>query len=319
MANCDNLFRKFNENLQVPKSKRTAMTTSKTNLRKMIRDHFSKNHPDYPPTFWTQGSSKTKNMIRTKDDTCDLDDGVYFKNNPHKVTGTTLQRWVKEAVDGITEATPSHRKKCIMVDYKAGYNIDLPVFVFDEATDDHPKLAVKDDNFKTDDPKEFITKFNEVKDDGGQLIRITRYLKSWCDYRRHEMPRGLAMTVLAMDHIQLNDRDDVCLKYTLIEIEKKLKKVFWCVMPTTPHDDLFEDYDPDKQKNFMDHLASFIEDAKKAVDDEKNQLKASRLWQKNFGKAYFPDGEDEDEETTCAGSLSNTIGNAKPYRGERQL
>jgi len=314
MANCDSLFREFNGNLQVPKTKRTAMTTSKMNLRKMIKDHFSSNHPAYSPTFWTQGSSKTKNMIRTKDDTCDLDDGIYFKDNPDKVTGTTLQRWVKEAVDGITAATPSHRKKCITVDFRAGYNIDLPIFLFDEATDKHPRLAVKDEDFKTDDPKEFITEFNRVKDAGGQLIRITRYLKSWCDYRRHEMPRGLAMTVLAMNHTYENDRDDVALKYILISIESELKREFKCIMPTTPNDDLFENYDPEKKRNFMNHLASFIEDAKQAVDSEKNELKASRLWQKNFGRIYFPNGEDKDEEETRAGSLNNVIGNAKPYR-----
>ena len=139
------------------------MKTSKKNLRERIKKYFKENHPKYIPTFFTQGSEKTKNMIRTKDDTCDYDDGVYFKENPDNVSGKTLQGWVRDAVEGTTDATPSHRKKCVTVDYKAKYNIDLPVFVFDKDKDVHPKLAVKDEEFKQDDPKEFITEFNRIK------------------------------------------------------------------------------------------------------------------------------------------------------------
>lgn len=315
MANCDNLFKEFNSNLQVPKGKREDMGTSDVNLREKIRKHFSDKHPGYSPRFYQQGSSKMKTRIRTKDDTCDLDDGVYFESNPDNVTGTTLQAWVKEAVDGTTDATPSHRKKCITVDYKAKYNIDLPVFLFDEKKDKHPLLAVKDSDFKEDDPKEFFEEFKRMKDANGQLVRITKYLKAWCDFKREKMPSGLAMTVLAMNHLQKNDRDDVALKYTLIAIEQELKKPdgFKCIMPTTPKDNLFESYDAARQKIFMDNLAAFIADAKKAVDDEKNQLRASRLWQKHLGTTYFPDGEDKNEEPASASSLSFTIGSSKPY------
>lgn len=315
MANCDNLFRQFDGDIQIPKTKKDAMKTSKNNLRKRIRDHFQEKHPKYSPTFYIQGSSKTKNIIRTKDDTCDLDDGVYFKDNPDNVTGTTLQSWVKEAADGTTDATPAHRKKCITVDYKAGYNIDLPVFLFDKDKDSHPKLAVKNEEFREDDPKEFIEEFNRVKDSNGQLIRISRYLKTWCDYRREKMPSGIVMTVLAMNHLQKNTRDDVALKFTLIEIEKELKSDFKCKMPTTPKDDLVADYTKERKDNFMNNLAEFISDAKKAVDEEKNQLKASRLWRKHLGPKYFPEGEDKDESTTSASRLSTAIGTSMPYFG----
>ncbi len=289
------------------------MKGSKDSLREKIRKFFKENHPKYKPTFYIQGSSKTKNMIRTKEDTCDLDDGVYFKENPDDVAATTLQSWVKEAVDGVTDATPSHRKKCIMVDYKAGYNIDLPVFIFDKDKDLHPKLAVKDVGFRLDDPKEFIEEFNRVKDSEGQLIRISRYLKAWCDFKKEKMPSGLSMTIFSMRHLQKNLRDDVALKYTLIAISNELKKGFKCVMPTTPKDDLFSDFDENQKTNFLDNLASFIADSKQAVDEKKNQLDASKLWQKHFGKTYFPEGKDEEEKTTSAALLAKTIGISKPY------
>lgn len=48
-----------------------------------------------------------------------------------------MQEWVLKAVDGVTDAAPIHKKKCIRVNYQAGYNIDLPVMVFyKEKTDD---------------------------------------------------------------------------------------------------------------------------------------------------------------------------------------
>lgn len=313
MANCDNLFREFDGNLQITKTKRSAIKKSDDALREKIKKYFKEHHSKYKPKFYQQGSSKTKNRIRTKDDTCDLDDGVYFDSNPDDVTGTTLQKWVKEAVEGTTSATPSHRKKCITVDYVAGYNIDLPVFVFDEENDDHPMLAVKDGDFQKDDPKEFIDKFNETKDKGGQLIRITRYLKAWCDHVREKMPSGLAMTVLAMEHLQTNDRDDQSLKYTLIEIQRELKAWFKCEMPTTPYDDLFRDYSVPRKDNFMSRLNSFIEDAKKACDIEKNQKKASELWRKHLGEAYFPIGKNEDEKSISSNSLGGIIGISRPF------
>jgi len=309
MANLDTLFRRFDNELNITKTKKDALMRSKNNLREEIRDHFSKNHPDYNPVFFIQGSYKLKTLIRTKDDTCDLDDGAYFKENPDAVAATTLQRWVKEAVDGTTDATPEHKKKCIRVDFKAGYNIDLPVFVFDEETEDHPNLAVKNVGFQSDDPREFVLEFRRVKTD--QMVRMVKYLKSWCDHKRQDMPSGLAMTVLTMNHFQSNSRDDIALKFLLIEIEKELKKAFRCVMPTTPKDDLFQGYTETKKSNFMLNLSTFIDDAKKAFD-EKNKLKASKYWKKHLGDR-FPDGEDEDEESSSSAKLIPIIGSSRPY------
>jgi hypothetical protein len=309
MANLDTLFKQFDKELNITKTKKDALMQSKNNLRDEIREHFLKNHPMYNPVFFIQGSYKLKTLIRTKDDTCDLDDGVYFNDNPDEVSGTTLQRWVKEAVDGVTDATPEHKKKCIRVVYKAGYNIDLPVLVFNEETDAHPNLAVKNVDFQLDDPKEFVLEFRRVKTD--QMVRMVKYLKSWCDYKRQDMPSGLAMTVLTMNHFLSNVRDDVALKFLLIEIEKELKRTFKCVMPTTPKDDLFENYSETKKNNFLDNLSKFIEDAKKAIE-EKNKLKASKLWKKHLGDR-FPEGEDEDEETSSGAKLISTIGASRPY------
>ncbi len=125
------------------------------------------------------------------------------------------------------------------------------------------------------------------------------------------MPSGLSMTILAMNDFQKNSRDDVALKFTLIEIEKSLNRSFKCKVPATPYDDLFLTYDESRKKNFLDNLSSFITDAKNAVD-EKNQLKSSRLWQKHLGPR-FPNGEDIDEKSIESKSLFATVGSSRPY------
>ena len=285
------------------------MIASRTNLRNKIKSYFAEKHPGYFPTFFIQGSYKLGTTIRTKDDKCDLDDGVYFKSNPDNVSGKTLQDWIFDAVAGTTDALPIHKRKCIRVDYCAGYNIDIPVMVFDKNIDEHPLLAIKDSDFRTDDPKEFVDYYIKRKND--QMNRMVKYLKAWCDHKQETMPSGIVMTILTLKYFSSNNRDDIALKYLLIEIEKDLKKNFKCLMPTTPKDDLFEDYSGSKKNTFMDSLSEFIQDAKFAID-ETNQLKASRLWKKHLGDR-FPLGEDKEEKQNDTTSLVSIIGLSKPY------
>ncbi len=92
----------------------------------------------------------------------------------------------------------------------------------------------------------------------------------------------------------MNDRNDILLHDILKEIKKTLDNKFECVVPVTPKDDLFVDYDKTRTDNFLNNLKDFIDDSDSALK-EKNQLKSSRLWQKHLG-TRFPDGENKDEE-----------------------
>ncbi len=293
MPNCHTLFQSFNRNLNIRASKKERLMKSRDNLRDMIRKYFNDKHPEYKPKFRGQGSYSMGTMIRTKEDTCDLDNGVYFFPRP-KETPTTMQKWVWEAVEDAASDKPQHREKCVRVIYKGDYHIDLPVYFKESETNDseNPHLAVKNSGWFKSDPKEFKDWFNKRKDEKGQLIRLVRYLKAWCDKKDRKMPSGLTMTVLASNYIKYNDRDDISLRDTLIEIRSNLKANWSCVMPTTPKDDLLENYSGSKDY-FFESIDSFIKDASKAIDEENNQLTASKLWQRHLGK-YFPDGEDKD-------------------------
>lgn len=290
MANCNKLFLDFDVNLNIPKAKKDKLKVSKEEIRTKIRNYFKTNHPDYKPEFYIQGSYKVGTTILTKDNECDLDDGVYFKRE-QGVSGTTLQTWVKNAVDGHTTTPPEHRKKCIRVIFKAEYHIDIPVYYFPDDAE-HPLLAIKNEDCSESDPKEFVDWYKEEIKNTPQVLRISRYLKAWGDHKRDKMPSGLAMSILAANNIQKNDRDDIALRDTLEKIKEVLDSSFECIVPATPNDDLFGEYDQAREDKFMNNLDSFIADANKAID-EKNQLKASKLWKNHLGDK-FPEGADED-------------------------
>ncbi len=276
MANCHNLFGEFNTEISLTSNKKTKMTSSKDKLRERIRKYFKENHSEYIPKFYIQGSYKMKTGIRTKDDICDLDDGVYFFRTPD-VTATTLQNWIWDAVNGYTTTSPEHRKKCIRTIFSGDYEIDIPVYY--KVSGEEYQLAVKNNGWEDSDPKALIDWFNDNKDANGKMIKTIKDLKAWCDYKRNKMPSGLAMTILAMNaksKIVLNDRDDILLTDILREIKKTLAQKFECVVPVTPKDNLFADYDDTRKTNFLTNLDNFLTDAEAALK-EQNHLKASRL------------------------------------------
>lgn len=311
MANCHHLFGEFKTEISLTSNKKTKMTTSKDGLRERIRKYFKVHHPEYIPKFYIQGSYKMKTGIRTKDDICDLDDGVYFFRTPD-VTATTLQNWVWDAVNGYTSTSPEHRKKCIRNIFSGDYEIDIPVYYKIDGKE--YQLAVKNNGWEDSDPKALIDWFNDNRDANGKLIKVIKELKAWCDHKRNKMPSGLAMTILAMNaknKIVLNDRDDILLSDILREIKKALAQKFECIVPVTPKDDLFADYDSTRKNNFLTNLDSFLADAEVALK-EPNQLKASRLWQRHLG-TRFPDGEDKNEQTNSSPATTSGAALSRPW------
>ncbi|MEO5910839.1 MAG: CBASS cGAMP synthase [Pelobium sp.] len=313
MANSHNLFLEYHQEISIGKNKKARMISSKEALRKRISKWFKDNHSDYEPKFYIQGSHKMKTGIRTKEDICDLDDGVYFFKEPD-VTATTLQSWVKEAVNGYTSTDPEHRKKCVRSIFVDDYEIDHPIYY--KVDGNEYNIAVKNIGFEDSDPKAMVEWFNSKKDKDGKLIRHVMYLKGWCDELRHKMPSGLAMSILAanaLDNIVLNERDDITLRDILKEIKKELDRDFKCIVPAVPNDDLFKDFDG---TNFLKALNDFIDDADKALKDE-NQLSSSKLWRNHLGKR-FPEGKDENHEknSRLASSIIAGAATSKPWACE---
>lgn len=294
MANLHVYFKMFYDNLQIVKSKKDAITTSHNHLREVIQSNFAESHPGYNIDFWIQGSWKMKTTIRTKDDECDLDDGVYISPIPN-VAGTTVQNWVFDAITGVTDSAPSHKNKCVRVQYKAGYHIDLPVYVMTDYKDktECPQLAVRDSGYQNSNPKQLVEWFEANARNNEQLIRIISYLKAWCDDVPRVMPPGLALTILATNNQVKHDRDDVALLETVKAIRSSLQKSFTCKVPAEPYDNIFENMQ-DKKQRVLEELDRIIQYGDKAMDT-KNLKKASEYWEKALGDR-FPIAPDKDED-----------------------
>lgn len=291
MANCHNLFQDYHGDISIGSKKNERMKDSKEGLRKRIRKWFSENQPEYVPYFYIQGSYKMKIGIRTFEDICDLDDGIYFFREPD-VSASTLKEWVRQAVDGYTSTEPENRKKCVRSIFANDYEIDHPVYC--KVDGQEYRIAVKGKGFEDSDPKAVVNWFVSKKDKDGRLVRTIKYLKGWADDQSFKMPSGLALTILATnakEMIFLNQRDDITLRDILKEIKKVLNIRFTCIVPAVPHDDLLANY-PNKDR-FMEALGKFIADADEAIR-ENNQKSASQLWRKHLGNR-FPLGEDKNE------------------------
>jgi len=210
MSNCNNLFQQFNQAISPGSARIDKLTASREALKNKIIQSF-KEKPGYKvPDFYIQGSYKMDTMIVKKDGTYDVDLGIYFKEKP-MVTCTTVMTHVIDAVRNHTTGGAQHRERCIRVIYAGEYNIDLPVY-FQGPYESKAKMAIKNGDWRTDDPEEFVLWFNKRKDTKGQLLRIVKYLKRWASERGFKMPSGVALTVWAAEKFYASDgRDDFAL------------------------------------------------------------------------------------------------------------
>lgn len=291
MANCNKLFLDFNSNVSLSKKQKEALLKSRIAVQDKIIKYFKENTKLSVPKFWIQGSYIMKTLVIKKDKTYDVDLGVYFLEKPD-LEAKTVQNHVKEALKDHTSKTPEHRQRCVRVIYTGDYNIDLPVYYkLDE--DDHPFLAVKADGWEESDPLDLKKWFEGKKDKKGQLCRMVKYLKVWADRLSFKAPSGIALSVWAGEEYKENEREDEALLDLLKAILEEIEESFLCMNPESPFDDLTSKLDDAQKEKFIEALKVFIQDAENAIDS-KNQLEASKLWRKHFGKDNFPEGKDED-------------------------
>lgn len=295
MANCDNLFKLFNDAIQLSQAKKDTLRTSRNSLRKRVKENFK--DEGYDLKFHWQGSLAMNTIIMPKDGDYDVDDGAYIQGEElpdEKIE--TLRKWLIEAAEEHTTLPPQDKPSCVRVLFKEKYHVDM--VLYHKKTGMHPQLAHKTKGWIDSDPKEFIEWFNKRCDKNGQLKRIVRYFKVWGDELRGEMPSGIIFTILAANNVRFNDRDDVAFLSTMEAINATLSISFVCYRPTTPtSEDLFAGYSETRRKYFMDRLSSFIQSGKQALEMP-NQKDACPKWQKHFGERFPCDlAEDDLEES----------------------
>ncbi|PWV55521.1 cyclic GMP-AMP synthase DncV-like nucleotidyltransferase [Chitinophaga sp. S165] len=317
MANLHKTFGGYNQVIRLSDEKREELIASRNELRgRIYQRHEQFQHVEDKPyeelEFQSQGSFETDTIIAPENDDYDLDDGVYFIGPlpPGKRPAPAV--FHKTVLDAIGDYDASKevidKETCVRVIDKKGFHIDLPIYY--AGNKECPDLAVKSKGWILSNPVEFIAWFEEkaqsgfqksfiyearlfsqyerwlsdVRKNDVQIRRIVRYLKSWGDLRREEMPCGLIMTILVANNYYPHDRDDIALKETLVLIESSLRKKFQCLRPTSPvGEDLLATYE--HKDAFMRYLQQFIENAKKALAEPDPQT-ACEHWQKSLGKRF---------------------------------
>lgn len=317
MANCNELFSKYNGIIRLSDDKRKELMLVRDHLRGRIQQRHEQFAGIVKPyndlEFQSQGSFVMDTIITPLHDDYDLDDGVYFIGHLYQEKRPEPEIFHKMVIEAIGTNYDDVEKvidkaTCVRVLFKKGFHIDLPIYYADNR--ECPDLADKIKKWILSNPVEFIAWFEDkigsgfrksylyeaklfddyqhwltdIRKRDVQLRRIVRYLKSWGDLRREEMPCGLIMTILAANHYYKHDRDDISLKETLVLIQAALKKSFTCERPTTPiGENLLASYE--NKETFMRYLDQFIENAKQALMETDLQ-KACKYWQKSLGDRF---------------------------------
>lgn len=285
MANTHNHFLKFEQNISLTKARKDKLIASRQALQKRLVEYFKTKTKVPIPKFYIQGSYKMNTMVVKKDGSYDVDLGVYFLTKP-LVKPLTLQKHVADAVRDQTVSGIEHKEKCIRVIYKTDFDIDLPVY-YKTPYDKHPFLATKS-KWQESDPKELCDWFEKQrkdKDNGGQLLRLVKYFKSWANQRSRKMPSGIAFTVWVANHYKFNQRDDIA----FYETAKAIKSSFiWETVsknPATPGDDFLSKLDTAQKSNFKEAFIELIKQAEQALQQD-NQIKALNIWKQQFGDRF---------------------------------
>ena len=299
MLNLNKLFEDFHDEISLTKTYKDKITTGRDALRTKIGNKFEEKGRK-KPQHCTQGSYAMRTAIMPiGDDEFDLDNGVYLKGysieQDEWPSTQTVHTWVKDAVDGHTSNSPIDKNTCVRVVYEDKYHIDLPIYIMGKNSDGNSiaYLAHKSKGWIESDPKAFTSWFQEfVNDNGQQIRRMVKYLKSWKDYKSIDI-KGMAITILVCNNFSVTEnRDDISLLDTVTNIIDSLDDSFHCYKPVTPTDEnLFADISETSKNSILNGLNNLKRKLDVAINEKNNEKEATDILRKVFGDR-FPDGED---------------------------
>jgi hypothetical protein len=320
LAQCNDLFLKFDEKIKLKPKKKESLRTSRNALRKKIQDYFEETLKVSKPKFWGQGSYMMNTTIEPIEGEYDIDDGVYLMHLADKKeedwpATSTVHNWIVKAVDGHTSTPPVDKNTCVRVIYKDDYHIDLPIYIKAEDAE-HPKLAHKTKGWIDSDPKALTNWFNdEVKNKGDQLKRIVRYFKAWKDYKKGDdkFPSGMVFTILAANHFVegYEEDDDSAFIAIAQEIYDQLNSSFSLKRPVFPEEELLDGWSETAKTKFLNKLSNLIKQGQKALEKE-DKKEAADIWRKIFGDRfpeYTPPEERVDKGYALQTSKPAVLGN----------
>ena len=288
MANTHEHFLSYRAKLDLSNTTFTRLKTAQSSVQKQLEKYFAGRESYQIKQFKIQGSKSINTLIRKQGDIVDIDFGIYFYPKPNVQPATLIEQVYKALYGMRNNYAPERKKKCVRVTYSevSKIHIDVPIFYLEKLRGErNPQLATRNGWIESD-ATEFEKWYKEKRKGNLQLTPIIRYLKGWADNQSIEMPKGVAITVLASNYFCKHERDDVAFLETLKAIRKALLKDFVCQMPVKPYDDLLRKITfGKKRREFFERLNAIIEDGNDAVK-VKNKDEAHRIWKQHLGKHF---------------------------------
>lgn len=292
MADLHNEFNSFHDRIALTASKKAGLRTARDAIRERIRKYFKEKLKFRIPVFRGQGSYAMGTTVNPIGGEYDIDDGVYLQHLDSQddsdwPTAATVHQWLVKATDGHTSEKPMDKQTCVRVRYAGQYHVDLPSY---GELNGQYLLAVKGESkWPYSDPLALTNWFvDKVKLHGDQLRRLVRYIKAWADFqsaRRGKMPSGLILTVLATNHFQGHEKDDVSFSETLQAISNAVNAFFYVLNPVDTGEELTARLTDVQKTRFQEAVKAAAEAANNAVSHEDDHV-ASKQWRKQLGDRF---------------------------------
>lgn len=304
MSNCHDLFQDYLGVVRISSAKKASLRTSRNANRDRICEYFRETLKRDEPHFHGQGSYKMFTMINPLDGDYDIDDGVYLQGLGTDQSlwpkAETVHSWIVKAVEGYTTTPPQDKSRCVRVRYSGDYHVDLPIYAVNAA--DVPMLFEKGKGPYESNPKAFTEWFlGKVKDHGEQVRRLTIYLKGWRDKQKDGLAKvsGLALTILVVENFQANDRDDIALVETVKKICTHMEYSGCIWKPVAPKtENVAAGWSASQKSNFVEKLKTLRDRGEDALRED-DAVKASKIWQKQFGDRFHLAEETEQSKSAA--------------------
>lgn len=312
MKNChDDMVAFHDECVTLGGADRNEMRKRRNSNRDRLKKGLRRDDEPAPTNLKSQGSYAMRTMVQQKNKDYDIDDGVYFDQESLKGprggdrTPSAVKEMVRKAVhDERFTNPPAVRTNCVRVYYDAGYHVDLPVYrvIDEEGSTERYELASyewKDSN--PSDVTEWFLSENKLKspnsDNGGQLRRVTRFLKTLARSRdswKDRIASGFIITKLVTERYSANDaREDTALYNSMVGIRDRLNGNLEVNHPVVPNEQLTSGPNDSKVRFLRDKLSDAIDTLDVLFDVDCTQTEARKAWDKVFRTDFFGERPDD--------------------------
>lgn len=282
MADTHNNFLDFEKSISISQNEKSELLLLMDIL--LVNINLTLNTLNNLPSYEIKllGSLKTDTMIKKINKNNDVDFGLFFSDKP-SLSFSDLKIFVFNGLNNKLYDSVLLRDKCIRVSYKDKYDADISIYYQSDKLE-CPRLA-RYSSWMPSDPDNLTNWIDERAKTNIQIIRIIKYFKYWANNNRMKMPSGLALSVLVINEIVLNERDDISFDLTAKAIFNKIKKGVYCKNPVKPFDNLVGNLQPRQRKNFIKSLEILVNSSSEAIkkgEDSKSIL----IWNKIFGNNF---------------------------------